>query len=157
MAQPRRAPSPLYKQNSWSPDIIRDEAWTSRRKNHRLHRGRSCTEDDLEELRACFELGFGFDSADLDPKLSSTFPALELYRAVNRNYSNSLSRTSSATFSDSDSAADFIVAPGDEPETVKARLRQWAQVVACSLRHSSPILCDSDCCLGKKESCEEIN
>lgn len=114
----RGALSPLYKQNSWSPDILRDEAWTNRRKNHKLRRGRSFTEDDLDELRACFELGFDFDSTDLDPKLSSAFPALEMYRAVNRNYSNSLSRSSSASFSDSDSAAsttgstDFIVTPG---------------------------------------------
>lgn len=114
----RGAPSPLYKQNSWSPDILRDEAWTNRKRNHRLRRGRSFTEDDLDELRACFELGFDFDSADLDPKLSSAFPAVEMYRAVNRSYSDSLSRSSSASFSDSDSAAstagsaDCIVTPG---------------------------------------------
>ncbi|KAL1557959.1 hypothetical protein AAHA92_08485 [Salvia divinorum] len=154
--RPRReAPSPLCKQKSWSPDIIRDEAWTARRKNQRLRRGRSFTEDDLEELRACFELGFGFDSTDLDPKLSSAFPALELYRAVNQNYSNSLSRSSSASFSDADSAADFIVGPGDEPVIVKTRLRQWAQVVACSVRQSLPVCCDSDYLFGKKESSEE--
>lgn len=114
----RGAPSPLYKQNSWSPDILRDEAWANRRKNHRLRRSRSFTDDDLDELRACFELGFDFDSPGLDPKISSTFPAIELYHAVNRNYSNSLSRSSSASFSDSDSAAstvgsnEFIVTPG---------------------------------------------
>ncbi|KAH6813398.1 membrane insertase [Perilla frutescens var. frutescens] len=154
----RGSPSPLYKQNSWSPDILRDEAWINRRKNNRLRRSRSFTDDDLDELRACFELGFNFDSPDLDPKLSSTFPALELYRAVNRNYSNSLSRSSSASFSDSDSAAstvgssDFIVSPGDDPDLVKTRLRQWAQVVACSVRQTSPICCDSDRCSGKKGS-----
>ncbi|KAL6531791.1 hypothetical protein OROMI_028154 [Orobanche minor] len=141
----RREDQPLYKQNSWSPDILRDEAWTNRRRNHRLRRGRSVTDDDLEELRACFELGFNFDSPDLDPKLSSTFPALEFYYAVNRQYCDSLPRSSSATFSDSDTApssvgsTSSIIDPGDDPATVKTRLKHWAQVVACSVRQT----CDS--------------
>ncbi|KAL3618831.1 hypothetical protein CASFOL_037354 [Castilleja foliolosa] len=136
----------LYKQNSWSPDILRDEAWMNRRRIYRLRRGRSVTDEDLDELRACFELGFKFDSPDLDPKLSSTFPALEIYRAVNRQYGDILSRSSSATFSDSDTASVSvgspmsIVGPGDDPATVKTRLKQWAQVVACSVRQSSPNL-----------------
>lgn len=109
----RRDPPTLYKQNSWSPDILRDEAWTNRRRSHRTRRGRSVTDDDFDELRACFELGFNFDSPDLDPKLSSTFPALELYYAVNRRYSSStnLSRSSSASFSDCDSASSSLESP----------------------------------------------
>ncbi|XP_073120277.1 uncharacterized protein [Henckelia pumila] len=170
----RGAPPPLHKQNSWSPDIIRDEVWNNRRRNHRHRRGRSVTDDDMDELRACFELGFNFDSPDLDPKLSSAFPALGFYHAVNRQLSNPLSRSSSASFSDSDSALssaggsssfidpgkiqsitlfysvkhsisiakakDSSLQIGDSPETVKNRLRQWAQVVACSVRQSSPNL-----------------
>ncbi|KAG8368380.1 hypothetical protein BUALT_Bualt15G0039500 [Buddleja alternifolia] len=146
----RGAPRPLCKQNSWSPDILRDEAWANRRRNHRLRRGRSVTDDDLDELRACFELGFHFDSPDLDPKLSNTFPALEFYYAVNRQYGSALSRSSSASFSDCDSAAassasigspsSSIVDPGADPEMVKSRLKQWAQVVACSVRQFSPNL-----------------
>ncbi|KAL3843920.1 hypothetical protein ACJIZ3_001323 [Penstemon smallii] len=140
----RGAPLPLYKQNSWSPDILRDEAWTNRRRNNRLRRGRSVTDDDLDELRACFDLGFQFDSPDLDPKLSSTFPALEFYYAVNRQYGNPLSRSSSsASSSDFDSASSpigspsSIIDPGEDPKMVKTRLRQWAQVVACSVRQFS--------------------
>ncbi|PIN07292.1 hypothetical protein CDL12_20147 [Handroanthus impetiginosus] len=142
----RGAPTPLYKQNSWSPDILRDEAWTNRRRNHRLRRGRSVTDDDLDELRGCFDLGFHFDSPDLDPKLSSTFPALEFYYAVNRQYGNALSRSSSASFSDFDSASSSIgsprsiIDPGEDPEMVKTRLKQWAQVVACSVRQLPPNL-----------------
>ncbi|KAI3445979.1 hypothetical protein Pfo_002644 [Paulownia fortunei] len=141
----REAPLPLYKQNSWSPDILRDEAWTNRRRNHRLRRGRSVTDDDLDELRACFDLGFNFDSPDLDPKLSSTFPALEFYYSVNRQYSNTLSRSSSASFSDCLASSSVgsprsIIDPGEDPEMVKTRLRQWAQVVACSVRQFSPNL-----------------
>ncbi|KAL8509177.1 hypothetical protein ACS0TY_016388 [Phlomoides rotata] len=65
----RGAPLPLYKQNSWSPDILRDEVWTNRWKNHRIRCGRSVTDDDLNEIRGCLDLGFKFDSSDLDPKL----------------------------------------------------------------------------------------
>lgn len=103
--------APLYKQNSWSPDILRDEAWTNRRRNQGLRRGRSLTDDDLDELRACLDLGFSLDSPDLDPKLSSTFPALEFYQAVNRQYCNGLSRSSSSTFSDSDSVSASAGSP----------------------------------------------
>lgn len=111
-SEQRLLPPTLYKQNSWSPDILRDEAWTNRRRSHRTRRGRSVTDDDLDELRACFELGFNFDSPDLDPKLSSTFPALEFYYAVNRRYSsNNLSRSSSASFSDCDSASSSLESP----------------------------------------------
>ncbi|GFQ07105.1 hypothetical protein PHJA_002854600 [Phtheirospermum japonicum] len=46
----------------------------NRRRNHRLRCGRSVTDDDLDELWACFELGFNFDSPDLDPKLSLPSP-----------------------------------------------------------------------------------
>lgn len=30
-----------------------------------------------------------------------------------------------------------IMKIGDDPEMVKMKLRQWAQVVACSVKHSS--------------------
>ncbi|XP_073029306.1 uncharacterized protein [Primulina eburnea] len=139
----RGAPPSLHKQNSWSPDIIRDEVWNNRRRNHRHRRGRSVTDDDLDELRACFDLGF---SPDLDPKLTSTFPALGFYHAVNRQFRSSLSRSSSASFSDSDSPLSSVggsssfIDPGESPEMVKIRLRQWAQLVACSVRQSSPNL-----------------
>ncbi|CAI9769941.1 unnamed protein product [Fraxinus pennsylvanica] len=109
-----------------------------------MRRGKlSVTDDDLEELRGCFELGFNFDSSDLDPKLSSAFPALGFYHAVNRQYSNSLSRSSSSSFSDCDSVSSVgshssIIDPDDDPAIVKTRLKQWAQIVACSVRQSSP-------------------
>ncbi|KAL2537393.1 uncharacterized protein Fot_18784 [Forsythia ovata] len=100
-----KVPPPLFKQKSWSPDNLREEAWSNRRRNYRLRRGKSLsvTDDDLEELRACFDLGFNFDSPDLDPNLSNTFPALGFYYAVNRQYCNSLSRScSSSSFGSSD-------------------------------------------------------
>ncbi|KAM4088825.1 hypothetical protein ACB094_07G101600 [Castanea mollissima] len=149
-SRPHAPPRPLYKQHSWSPDIHRDEAWLRRKgsnKNsssgdpNRLRRNKSVSDDDLEELKACIELGFGFDSPEVDPKLSDTIPALEFYYAVNKQYSNSLSRSSSSS---SLVASDIeietpnpIIDQGEDAELVKARLRQWAQVVACAVRQSA--------------------
>ncbi|XP_009761853.1 uncharacterized protein [Nicotiana sylvestris] len=145
----REALPPLFKQKSWSPDMLREEAWLKRKGNYCTkladrRRSKSVTDDDLEELRACFDLGFGFDSPDLDPKLTETFPALELYQAVNKQYGYTLSRSSSSSTVASDfdttsfvGSSSSIVDPGEDPEMVKTRLRQWAQVVACSVRQSS--------------------
>ncbi|KAJ6735411.1 INSERTASE putative (DUF1685)-RELATED [Salix purpurea] len=141
-------PSPLYKQHSWSPDIYRDEAWLRRKRNYKKKKSKSVTDEDLDELKGCIELGFGFDSPEMDPRLSDTFPALELYYAVNKNcYDHSASKPfidtpSSSMASDCDSLSPMgsphnIFGPGDNPQTVKTRLKQWAQVVACSVRQSS--------------------
>lgn len=106
------------------------------------------TDEDLDELKACIELGFGFDSpdAEFDPKLSDTLPALGLYYAVNNQYRNdaaSRSSTSLTASSSSDcgspssqSAPSTIFDQGDNPQTMRTRLKQWAQVVACSVRQS---------------------
>lgn len=108
---------PLFKQRSWSPDTDREEAWQRRKglyKNRRKeaaaaaggggggHRlSRSVTDEDLEELRGCIDLGFGFgldspassttaSSLDDTDRLSDTLPALDLYYAVQRSYSGSV-------------------------------------------------------------------
>ncbi|KAK9030416.1 hypothetical protein V6N11_031843 [Hibiscus sabdariffa] len=137
---------PLYKHPSWSPDIFRDEAWLRRKGNSQKRRSKSVTNEDLDELKACIELGFGFDSPEVDPRLSHTLPALGLYYAVNKNYNHTIisdSKPSTSSVSDCESipspigSPHSIVGPGDNPQTVKTRLRQWAQVVACSVRQSS--------------------
>ncbi|XP_030475272.2 uncharacterized protein LOC115692533 [Syzygium oleosum] len=143
--------SSLYKQRSWSPDMCREEAWLRRKgnsKNRRL-RSRSVTDDDLDELKACIELGFGFDSPEADRHLSDTLPALELYYAVNKQYTGGVSKPEAAspTVPRCDappppappvgSPQSNIFSRGDDPQVVKTRLRQWAQVVACSVRQST--------------------
>ncbi|KAI3416622.1 uncharacterized protein J3R85_015340 [Psidium guajava] len=147
--------STLYKQRSWSPDVFREEAWRRRKGSSKIRRARSrsVTDDDLDELKACIELGFGFDSPEADLRLSDTLPALELYYAVNKQYSDSASK-SAATSSPlstvphrhtppppapapAGSPRSNIFSRGDDPQVVKTRLRQWAQVVACSVRQST--------------------
>ncbi|KAK4284599.1 hypothetical protein QN277_001407 [Acacia crassicarpa] len=141
MSKPPHAPPRLlYKQQSWSPDLLREEAWERRKVNkvtggHHRHT-KSLSEDDLEELKACIELGFGFDSPELDPKLSDTIPALEFYHAVNKQYNHSLPR--SLAFDGGDAGnSGTVIDPGDDLGERKTKLRQWAQVVACAVRQSS--------------------
>lgn len=55
------------------------------------------TDEDVVELRACIDLGFGFDSPDRGRGLSDTLPALELYYAVNRKYCDTVSKSSSSS------------------------------------------------------------
>lgn len=172
---PLTRPFPLYKQLSWSPDADREEAWLRRKSQSKMRRTKSVTDDDLEELKACVELGFGFNSPEVDPRLCETFPALGFYHAVNKQYNRTLSNSSASLCSspvsefvspssENSPAAiighgmlpplvklngencfdfDFIFLDvgkfrtgfsGENPQTVKARLKQWAQVVACSVR-----------------------
>ena len=147
----------LQKQNSWSPDIERDEAWERRRGLHcrasALRRGRSVTDDDLDELRGCIDLGFGFEAAGCAAcgagrsRLVQTFPALDLYYAVHGGGSGggavgwpspcACGASSEASEESPLGSPMSILSPGDTPETVKMRLKQWAQVVALSLRNRS--------------------
>ncbi|XP_060192490.1 uncharacterized protein LOC132621997 [Lycium barbarum] len=143
-APPQTVASPLYKQKTWSPDTFRDEAWQQRKGTHGSRmkkRSKSVTDEDLDELKACIELGFGFDSPEMDQRLSDTFPAYGLFYAVNKQYADTLSKTNSLSSvisgCESPGSPHTIVDPGDNPQTVKTRLRQWAQVVACAVRQSS--------------------
>ncbi|KAK9049011.1 hypothetical protein SSX86_032023 [Deinandra increscens subsp. villosa] len=148
--------SALYTQKSWSPDVHRDEQWIRRKGKHKHRRSKSVTDEDIDELKACIELGFGFeDSPKSDDRLSDTLPALGFYHAVNKQYFDTISKSSSMSSSSSSSLASSynavsepdlssparsphaIFGRGDNPQTMKTRLRQWAQVVACSVRQSS--------------------
>ncbi|XP_023518715.1 uncharacterized protein LOC111782145 [Cucurbita pepo subsp. pepo] len=140
---PIARPFPLYKQLSWSPDADREDAWLRRKTQSKMRRSKSVTDDDLEELKACVELGFGFNSPEVDPRLCETLPALSFYQAVNKHYNHSLSNSSASLCSSpgsgsvspsAQSSPAAIISHGENPQTVKARLKQWAQVVACSVR-----------------------
>ncbi|RWW25724.1 hypothetical protein BHE74_00034044 [Ensete ventricosum] len=51
-------------------------------------RVRNLTDEDLDELRGCIELGFGFNEEEGGHDLRDTLPALDLYFAVNRQLSD---------------------------------------------------------------------
>lgn len=78
-----------------------------------LCRTKSLTDEDLDELKGCLDLGFGF-SYDEIPELCNTLPALELCYSMSNNWK--------------------ISSPGDHPQDVKARLKYWAQAVACTVK-----------------------
>ncbi|KAG5385750.1 hypothetical protein IGI04_037220 [Brassica rapa subsp. trilocularis] len=130
----------LSKQHSWSPDLIREEAWSKHRDTSRnRRRGKSLTDDDLDELKASIELGFGFGSPEVtDPRLSNTLPALELYYAVQKSYNDAVSNKSSSSLSDGDTSPSTLYRTSDDPQTVKTKLKQWARVVACTVNQSPP-------------------
>ncbi|OEL22112.1 hypothetical protein BAE44_0016869 [Dichanthelium oligosanthes] len=117
------------------------------------------TDEDLDELRGSMDLGFRFDEQKGGQDLCDTLPALDLYFAVNRQLSEPKMRwsTSSApSLSLTKSSPNLcgtpspgspsthsnpmdswkICSPGENPQLVKTRLRHWAQVVACSVKHS---------------------
>ncbi|VVB05173.1 unnamed protein product, partial [Arabis nemorensis] len=116
-APPLSSSSPLLKQHSWSPDIIREEAWSKRQdisRRNGLRRGKSLTDEDLDELKASFELGFGFGSPEIaDPRLSNTLPALELYFAVQKSYNDAVLNKSATTSRSSGDGEDEAEAVGE--------------------------------------------
>ncbi|CAO2821679.1 unnamed protein product [Amaranthus hypochondriacus] len=118
-----------------------------------LPRTKSLTNDDLDELKGCVDLGFGF-SYDEIPELCSTLPALELCYSMSQKFLDDhpdqqqssdvktvggvegSSDTESNAGSESSSPIPNwkISSPGDHPEDVKARLKYWAQAVACTVK-----------------------
>ncbi|KAI3407763.1 uncharacterized protein J3R85_020771 [Psidium guajava] len=142
----------------------RDIAWEKRRrqilrqerKKNGFNDSDDITDEDLNELKGCIDLGFGFKEEEGVQDLCNTLPALDLYFAVNRQLSPSpvstpqsqgssslsLSMSSSSlgggssSFGSPKSDSDTwkICSPGDNPQQVKTKLRHWAQAVACSVR-----------------------
>ncbi|KAL7618116.1 hypothetical protein Lser_V15G02656 [Lactuca serriola] len=106
-----------------------------------LVRARSLTDEDLEELKGCLDLGFGF-SYDEIPELCNTLPALELCYSMSQKFLDDQQKSPDSTSTVTDSSpppsggkANWkISSPGDDPEDVKARLKFWAQAVACTVR-----------------------
>ncbi|KAF3575263.1 hypothetical protein F2Q69_00063770 [Brassica cretica] len=110
----------------------------------KLTRAKSLTDDDLEDLKGCLDLGFGF-SYDEIPELCNTLPALELCYSMRRRFSDDKNNNKSPESSSVDASPPSppianwkISSPGDNPDDVKARLKYWAQAVACTVQ-----LCNS--------------
>ncbi|KAF4354371.1 hypothetical protein G4B88_002902 [Cannabis sativa] len=92
----------------------RDVAWErrrrqileqERRKNMSVESssgGDDLTDEDLNELKGCIELGFGFKEEE-GQKLCGTLPALDLYFAVNRSLSSPVSTPQSRASTSSSS------------------------------------------------------
>ncbi|XP_020578074.1 uncharacterized protein LOC110023148 [Phalaenopsis equestris] len=102
-------------------------------------RTKSLTDDDLEELRGCLDLGFGFVYEEI-PELCNTLPALELCYSMSQKFLDEQQQKHSSGVAGEVGAPSTPVAnwkissPGDHPDDVKARLKYWAQAVACTVR-----------------------
>ncbi|KAF8101212.1 hypothetical protein N665_0208s0007 [Sinapis alba] len=101
--------------------------------NDDLKRTKSLTDDDLEELKGCVDLGFGFNYEEI-PELCNTLPALELCYSMSHKFMDQDHTSSSPEKIESPIASWKISSPGDSPDDVKARLKFWAQAVACTVR-----------------------
>lgn len=79
-----------------------------------LTRAKSLTDDDLDELRGCLDLGFGFSYEEI-PQLCSTLPALELCYSMNQRFlDEQRSRSPEICRTASSSVASWrISAPGE--------------------------------------------
>ncbi|KAI6695907.1 hypothetical protein NL676_023617 [Syzygium grande] len=128
-----------------------------------LVRTKSLTDEDLDELKGCLDLGFGF-SYDEIPELCNTLPALELCYSMSQKFQLDDHQKSPERSAPPSSAAETppaaaaspiaswkISSPGDHPEDVKARLKFWAQAVACTPESARP--CNIPICFGKVSGC----
>ncbi|CAM0884123.1 unnamed protein product [Alopecurus aequalis] len=110
--------------------------WQPRNRRTRT-RTRSLTEEDLEELKGCLDLGFGFAYNDI-PGLCRTLPGLELCYSMTRRFLDEQRAPAGQLEPAGIAAAPIpdwkISGPGDDPEEVKARLKYWAQTVACTVK-----------------------
>ncbi|KAL0908133.1 hypothetical protein M5K25_022606 [Dendrobium thyrsiflorum] len=105
-------------------------------------RTKSLTDEDLEDLKGCLDLGFGFNYEEI-PELCNTLPALELCYSMSQKFLDEQQRHSldgdvevgCGSAAPSAPIANWkISSPGDNPDEVKARLKYWAQAVACTVR-----------------------
>lgn len=104
----------------------RDIAWEKRRNQMLQHERRrnigvhdDLTDEDLNELKGCIELGFGFNEED-GQTLCDTLPALDLYFAVNRHLSPS--PISSPTHSQASSSSSSTSPRADSADTYTWRI-----------------------------------
>lgn len=76
-----------------------------------LNRTKSLTDEDLDELKGCLDLGFGFSYEEI-PELCSTLPALELCYSMSQKYLDDHPHKSPETSPDTDSnTAEAISSP----------------------------------------------
>lgn len=132
--------------DSASEEARADSPYSTLRRTSSTPRVRKLTNVDLDELKGCLDLGFGFNYEEM-PELSNTLPALELCYAIGQQFQDDHHQKSSpvSTLDNMDSPNNEgyaqspianwkISSPGDHPQEVKERLKVWAQAVACTVR-----------------------
>lgn len=79
------ASSRLVRQPRRSSSFVMVEASSASGSDGGVARTKSLTEDDLEDLKGCLDLGFGFAYSEI-PELCVTLPALELCYSMTRRF-----------------------------------------------------------------------
>lgn len=135
-ADPAASKSRLMRQPRRSSSFVMVEASSASGSDGGVARTKSLTEDDLEELKGCLDLGFGFAYSEI-PELCGTLPALELCYSMTRRFLDE--QKAPGQEEELEPASPplpnwRISGPGDDPEEVKARLKYWAQAVACTVK-----------------------
>ncbi|GJW46569.1 hypothetical protein Tco_0078215 [Tanacetum coccineum] len=136
----------LKKQDTWPKNSLKKkktqvflEGYVETSDEDELVRAKSLTDEDLDELKGCLDLGFGFNYDEI-PELCNTLPALELCYSMSQRFLDEQQKSpENAVVDDGVSSPPPIAnwrisSPGDHPEDVKARLKYWAQAVACTVR-----------------------
>ncbi|KAL4591218.1 hypothetical protein LXL04_004172 [Taraxacum kok-saghyz] len=138
----------LKHEDLWSKNSIRKkknqvflEGYVETSDEDDLVRAKSLTDEDLDELKGCFDLGFGFSYEEI-PELCNTLPALELCYSMSQKFLDEQQKSPEPLEAELETVSPppapianwKISSPGDHPEAVKARLKYWAQAVACTVR-----------------------
>lgn len=79
------ASSSLLRQPRRSSSFVMVEASSASGSDGGVARTKSLTEDDLDDLKGCLDLGFGFAYSEI-PELCGTLPALELCYSMTRRF-----------------------------------------------------------------------
>ncbi|KAA8531381.1 hypothetical protein F0562_006090 [Nyssa sinensis] len=135
-----RNEDPWLKNKSKKKNQVFLEGYVETSDEDELLRTKSLTGEDLDELKGCLDLGFAFSYEEI-PELCNTLPALELCYSMSQKFLDEQQKSPESPPSPSASVASEtpianwkISSPGDHPEDVKARLKFWAQAVACTVR-----------------------
>ncbi|RRT73846.1 hypothetical protein B296_00025394 [Ensete ventricosum] len=100
-------------------------------------RTRSLTDDDLEELKGCLDLGFGFSYEEI-PELCGTLPALELCYSMSRSLEAAGEPSVAAEPCATPPVANWkISSPGKMPSLLLVRSFLHSYVHLASTRESS--------------------
>jgi len=80
------------------------EGYVETSDDEELVRAKSLTDEDLEELKGCLDLGFGF-SYDEIPELCNTLPALELCYSMSQKFLDDQQKSPECTSTVTDSSS----------------------------------------------------
>lgn len=84
-----------------------------------LTTAKSLTDDDLEELRGCLDLGFGF-SYDEIPELCNTLPALELCYSMSQKFLDDNNKQNHQK-----SPVEDVTSPPPPPPSTTTPIANW--------------------------------